>query len=421
MFWILQIVNLGIKSLMLHKLRSALTTLGIVFGVCSVIAMLSIGEGASHEAQERIRLLGTNNIIARSLKPPEESKVSARSRLLEYGLTHQDVELILATISSVEEITRIRDLRQEVRYLDRRAATRVFGTEPNYQRVLNLNVAKGRFLNVVDTNSRANVCVLSKGVAQDLFRYADPLGGDIRIGSDYYRVVGVMQERMMSDGQSGVKDGSFDRDVYVPLSAAQNRLGEIIMKRSSGSLEFEKVQLHQINIRIREGSDVLAAAGAIRRVLESQHTKEDYEMVVPLELLREAEATKRMFNIVLGSIAAISLLVGGIGIMNIMLATIIERTREIGIRRALGAKRRDITTQFLVETILLTCFGGTLGIGLGIFIPHLVTKFAGMPTIVRMDFLVMAFTISAGVGIIFGLYPAWRAANMDPIEALRHE
>ena len=422
MFWLLQIARLGIKSLALHKLRSALTALGIIFGVASVIAMLSIGEGASLEAQEQIRLLGTNNVIVRSVKPPEDSDAkTATKRMTEYGLTYTDADIILDTIPAVETITPMRDIRKDVRYGVRRMDARVIGTVPEYPRVINLHVGKGRFLNVVDEREAANVCVLGSAVAKELFTYHDPLGSDIKVGTDYYRVVGVMATRGECKDKRSPTTEDFDRDVYIPLSAARRRFGEIIVKASSGSFDIEKVELHQINVRVRSTEEVMATARAIRAVLEKTHKKTDHEMTVPLELLRRAEETKRLFSIVLGSIGGISLLVGGIGIMNIMLATITERTREIGIRRALGAKRGDITMQFLIETVILSCSGGLLGVALGLGIPRVVTKFADMQTVTTVQSLVLAFSISAATGIIFGLYPAWRAAHMDPIEALRHE
>ena len=420
MFRLLQIVRLGLKSLMLHKLRSALTALGIVFGVCSVIAMLSIGEGASQEAQETIRLLGTNNIIVRSVKPPEETAANtARSSVNQYGLTYRDMGLIAETIPSVEMVAPMRDLRGDVRYLSKRFDARIIGTVPDYPRLIGWPLAAGRFISAVDEKFAANVCVLCGKVARELFGYLEPLGKDVKIGGDYYRVVGLMAPRGGAEG--GSVEADLDRDVYIPFNAARKRFGEVTVKVRSGSYEFEKVEVHQANVHVRDVEEVLSAAQAVKAILMKTHKKSDYEMTVPLELLRQAEHTKRIFNIVLGSIAGISLLVGGIGIMNIMLATITERTREIGIRRALGAKKRDITLQFLVETIVLSGFGGILGIGLGIMIPDLVTRFSDMQTVVTVHSLVLAFGVSGATGVLFGLYPAWRAANMDPIEALRHE
>jgi putative ABC transport system permease protein len=243
------------------------------------------------------------------------------------------------------------------------------------------------------------------------------------VGEDYYRVIGVMEPAAKSADDSTESSSSAPpvNRMFMPLSAAQARFGEILMKRRAGSFEAERVALHEVTVKVANADDVMKVSAAIKRLLEGNHKKKDYDIIVPLELLKRAERTKQIFNIVLGSIAAISLLVGGIGIMNIMLANVTERTREIGIRRALGAKRRDITTQFLVEAVMLSGTGGLLGVILGIIIPFAVTYFAAMKTIVTFWSPVAAFTISGLVGIVFGLYPAFRAANMDPVEALRHE
>lgn len=417
MFWLIQIIKLGVKSLLLHKMRSALTVLGIVFGVCSVIAMLSIGEGASQEAQERIRLLGTNNIIIEAVKPSDAGASEAKSRLVEYGLKFSDVIAIQKTIDEIDLVTPMRDVRKDVRYRDKSIDARVIGTVPEYLELMDWGVSKGRFVTVVDQNKTANICILGDEVANKLFGFYEPVGNDVKVGNEYYRVVGVLLPRLGPSGGST----ALDKDVYIPLTTAYYRFGEVIMELSSGSTNIEQIQLQQINVRVKDVSKVLAVSKSIEAILEKKHTRKDFKLLVPLELLQQAEETKRIFNIVLGSIAGISLLVGGIGIMNIMLATVTERTREIGIRRALGARKRDITVQFLVETIVLAGFGGLLGIGLGIIIPHMVTKYAEMRTVVTTESLVLSFGISAATGVVFGIYPAWRAANMDPIEALRHE
>jgi len=244
------------------------------------------------------------------------------------------------------------------------------------------------------------------------------------VGSDYYRVIGVMEPRGKSAKASEAQDtgkGSAAHRMFIPLETAKTRYGEILRKMRSGSFEQEKVALHEITVKVASPEEVMDVSRAIKDVMERNHKKKDYEIIVPFELLQRAERTKQIFNIVLGSIAAISLLVGGIGIMNIMLASVTERTREIGIRRALGAKRRDIIIQFLVETVMLSGAGGLLGMALGISIPYVVSHFAGMVTIITAWSPILAFSISGLVGIVFGIYPAFRAANMDPVEALRHE
>ena len=415
---VVRIVRLGFKGIAVHKLRSSLTVLGIVFGVASVIAMLSIGEGASYEAQEQIKALGSNNIIVRSVKPPEDQRSSAeRSRVSEYGITYEDAEVIRDTLPHVDVIVPVREIRKDVRYLDRRASGRILGTVPWLKDVMSRGVARGRFLASEDVRSSAAVCVLGSAVASQLFLFEEPLGSLVKLGSEYFRVIGVMEDRATSLGG----EAAAGLDVYVPITTAREWFGETLMKIASGSRDMEKVELHELQVRVDESAMVRAVAGVVRDILDRRHSKPDYDVLVPLELLMRAEATKRIFNIVLGSIAGISLLVGGIGIMNIMLASVTERTREIGIRRALGAKRRDIVVQFLVETVVLSLCGGLAGVALGVAIPAIVTHFSDLRTIVQPFFLVLAFSISGFVGIVFGLYPAWRAAQMDPIDALRHE
>jgi len=414
-------IKLGVKSLWLHGLRSFLTVLGIVFGVCSVIAMLAIGEGASQEAQEKIRALGSHNILVRSVKPPEEKSLSSSvSRVVEYGLTYEDSERIHHTLTNIKLMVPTREIRDDVRFREKVLDCTVVGTLPSYPEVCNLELRTGRFLNLLDVNNNQNVCVLGARLVEELFVASDPLGQIIKVGQHPYRVVGTMvSRRSSSGGESLTRD--FDLDMYIPLSTAKTRFGEMIMKRSSGSFDLEQIQLHSLTIEVDSLERVVSTSEVVEELLTRSHKKRDYEIIVPLELLRQAEETKRIFNIVLGSIAAISLLVGGIGIMNIMLATVTERTREIGIRRALGAKRRDIVTQFLSESIILSGFGGIIGLGLGIVIPFMVTLFAGMRTQITPWSLGMALSISVAVGVLFGFYPANRAAQMDPIEALRHE
>ena len=419
-------VRLGVKSLMLHKMRSVLTMLGIIFGVCSVIAMLAIGEGASYEAQQAIKKLGSQNIIIRSLKPPEDAKQSGIGRgiALEYGLTYDDGARIQSTIPGVVRMLPVRIIRETVRFARNAMACQIIGTLPTYTEIVGLDIVRGRFLTETDQLNHDNVCVLTVGLAQRLFPYQDPLTESIKINSFYYRVVGLVQEKNMPEQrtQSGKMEGEpLDHNVYITLSAARSRFGDVIVRRTAGSLEVEKVELHQITVQMQDVAAVESADPQIKNLLGHFHRKTDYETIVPLQLLRQAEQTKRIFNIVLGSIAAISLLVGGIGIMNIMLATVTERTREIGIRRALGAKRRHITMQFLVETVVLSVGGGLVGVVVGIIAPMIVSHLTTMKTIVTPWSVLLAFSISGAIGIIFGLYPAKAAAQLDPIEALRHE
>lgn len=419
-------IELGFKSLRQHKMRSGLTMLGIIFGVCSVIAMLAIGEGASFEAQERIKRLGSTNVIINSFKPPEEKEVSGSRRnfVIEYGLTYDDATRIQSTVSGISQIVPLRIMRENIRFFQNQVSGQVIGTLPSYPSVQPVELVLGRFLSTADQRNQANVCVLTVGLAQRLFPYQNPLESTIRIQDVYYQVVGLIREggTLAQRPQSARAEGEpLDNNVYIPLSTAATRFGETLFKFTAGNFSAERVELHRIVARMQDTHAVLTAEPQIQTLLRRFHEKDDYELIVPLQLLREAEATKRMFNIVLGSIAAISLLVGGIGIMNIMLASVTERTREIGIRRALGARKADITRQFLIETIVMSVGGGVIGVVLGVMVPFVVQAFTDMVTVITLWSVLTAFGISGLTGIVFGLYPASKAAALDPIEALRHE
>ena len=415
-----RVLRLGILSIWRHRLRSFLTILGIVFGVSSVITMLAVGEGASHEAQEQIKRLGSRNIIINSVKPPRGDSANAETaRMSEYGLTYGDAERIAAVIPGVEVIAPSRTIRADVSHGTKRIDANAIGTLPIFPKMSNKRVAAGRFFNELETADGKNVCVLGAELARRLFPLDDPLGGTVKIKGEYFTVIGILEES--GPTATAEAESLTSLNVYVPITTAKSRFGEIILTRSAGSFNIEKVELHRIIVKVKEMDAVMSSAEVIRRILKPNHKEDDYEIVVPLELLRQAQRTRRIFDIVLGSIAAISLLVGGIGIMNIMLATVTERTREIGIRRALGAKKRDIITQFLIETVLLSGCGGAVGLALGVSMPFIITSFAGMQTIIRLWSLILAFGISILIGIVFGIYPAYRAAAMNPISALRRE
>ena len=420
-------IELGFKSLVQHKLRSGLTMLGIIFGVCSVIAMLAIGEGASYEAQERIKRLGSTNVIINSFKPVEDKEPtsgSRRSLAVEYGLKYDDAARLQSTIAGVTQIVPLRIIRENIRFQRNQVPGQVIGTLPCYPTVQPVQLVLGRFLSVSDQRYQANVCVLTVGLAQRLFPYQNPLDCTVRIQDVYYQVVGLIREggTVEQRPQKSQTEGEpLDNNVYIPLSTASSRFGETLFKLTAGNFSAERVELHRIIAKMRDTESVLIAEPQIQTLLRKFHEKSDFELIVPLQLLREAEATKRMFNIVLGSIAAISLLVGGIGIMNIMLASVTERTREIGIRRALGARKADITRQFLIETIVMSVGGGVIGVVLGVIVPFLVHAFTDMVTVITLWSVLTAFGISGLTGIIFGFYPSTKAADLDPIEALRHE
>jgi putative ABC transport system permease protein len=425
-------LQLAVRNLLLHKLRSLLTMLGTILGVGSVISMLAIGEGSMQEAVEQIRQLGANNVIVRSVKPEEDevegdtSSGSSQqtSRVLEYGLLYKDFDRLTATLPTVKTAVPIALVRRNAQHSRFRIANaRILGTTPEYLAVKNLTVRRGRFLSDVDLRATANVAVLGAGAAKRLFSYQDPIEKPLLLGEGAYRVVGVLDTQGSGSATPGaIGHQDFNNDIYIPLTAAQRRFGELQMIVRAGSRDYERTQLSEITLEVWDENEVSQTAAMARAILKKSHARqEDFEIQVPLELLKRAEQEKRIWNIVLGSIAGISLLVGGIGIMNIMLATVTERTREIGIRRALGAKRWDITVQFLFETVVLSATGGLLGIIVGLGIPIMVTLTSGIRTALSLWPVLLAFGISVSIGIVFGMYPARRAALLDPIEALRYQ
>jgi putative ABC transport system permease protein len=411
---------LGIENLLLHKLRSFLTMLGVVFGVGSVVAMLSVGEGASKEALEQIRKLGSNNIIISSVKSAEEEQTSVQhSHMSIYGLTYEDHHRIAESFSDIQETAPVKLMRKDSRLRERAMELRVVGTTPEWFKLVPREILAGRELLLSDEDKRAPVAVLTEFGARKILATEHTIGQTISIGGDQFEIVGIVRSESGQAGNIQIPDQQVD--VYIPIEVARLYFGDIFTKRTSGGDEREMVELHQVIVQVDEPKKVESVAAGIERMLEQFHKKKDYVVSVPLALLKQAEATKRTFNIVLGSIAGISLLVGGIGIMNIMLASVTERTREIGIRRAIGAKRKQIIYQFLIETVVLSTMGGIIGLGIGVLIPLLITYFSGMITVITLQGILLPLLISMTIGILFGLYPAVRAANVDPIVALRHE
>ncbi len=415
-------VQLGIENLLLHKLRSFLTALGVIFGVCSVVAMLSVGEGASKEAMDQIRKVGSNNITITSVKSREdEATSSTRTRMSVYGITYKDFERIEGTFSSIRTAVPAKEVRKQGRLGGNTLELRVVGTTPAWFELVKRPLEAGRVLTNSDLVKESAVTVLTEYGARRLLATRGTIGQNLSIGENNFQIVGIVKSEAESGSGTDIQLPDLNVDAYIPLNVARSYYGDTVMKRSTGSEEMNRVELNKVIVQVDALENVEATAKGMEAMLKKFHPKMDYEMSVPLAMLRQAEAQKRTTNIVLGSIAGISLLVGGIGIMNIMLASVTERTREIGIRRAIGAKKKQIITQFLIETVVLSTIGGIVGLCIGIIIPLLITLFTKMPTVITPVSIILPFIISIGIGIIFGIYPAARAAEVDPIIALRHE
>ncbi len=415
-------IRSGLENLLLHKLRSFLTMLGVVFGVGSVVAMLSVGEGAGREALEQIHKLGSNNIIVSSVKPTEEESANANRGIISmsvYGLTYEDHLRMAECLEYVKRTAPAKVLRQEGRLGERTLEVRVVGTTPEWFELVSREVLAGRVLVSANQPSTMPAAVLTEFGARKLLATRRSIGEWVRIGGNYFEIVGIVRSEGGKAGDIQMPDEEVD--AYISLPVARQCFGDVITRSVSSSRTLERVELHQMIVQVDRIENVESTARAIERMLSQFHKKKDYSVSVPLALLRQAEAAKRRSSIVLGSIAAISLLVGGIGIMNIMLASVTERTREIGIRRAIGAKRKQIIYQFLIETVVLSMTGGLVGLGIGALIPTLITHFSGMTTILTWKGIFLPLLISMTVGILFGLYPAFHAAQVDPIVALRHE
>jgi putative ABC transport system permease protein len=447
-------IGMAIRNLWLHKLRSFLSVLGIIIGTCAVITLMAFGEGNMQDALEEIKRQGMTNIIVMSVKPPEDATSQRRSFIANYGLTDQDHRRMAETLSGTVVATLpMRIFRGELRPTteSRMYEGRIVGTTPRHAVVYKLEkfLAAGRFLSEEDEDPvPKNVVVLGSEVASELFPGEDPINKTIKIaGKDRaFIVIGVLKDRMPST--SGADIEKLNGDIYIPLKSCRALLGEIFFIRTTGSRGAEKVALNQVVLTVDEKGDtnevrdrVRNTADIVRWQLNNYHDRKDWDIRIPLDKLEQAESTRDRYLVLLAVIACISLLVGGIGIMNIMLSTVTERIREIGIRRALGAKKRNILLQFLMEAVVQTTLGGLLGVGLGIVFVYTVPWLAfqihhlcvdmswvwlakqipeRVPAAMN-DWSYIAFPISILVGVLSGIYPAYRAAQLDPIEALRHE
>ncbi len=428
MNFLLETLRLGLNNLRLHKLRSLLTALGIIIGIAAVVAIAAYGEGAKVAALRDIRQLGVRNIILRSVKPAESQTAQATSRLIAYGLLRKDIRRVESTIPHLQCIVPLKEIGGQVYNGYYTAPAKVFGTEPTLLETLSLNIQRGRYLTDQDMLRHDPVAVIGASVAERLFPLADPLQSTINVDDQTFQVVGVLQPIGLAGGAGSALVGrDLNFDIHVPMTAAEDRFGDILMRRSSGSFEVTQVELSEVIVRVDDEKSVQDVADQIKRLLEIEHSQaKDVTTIVPLELLRQAERTQLMFNVLMIIIAGLSLLVGGIGIMNIMLASVTERTREIGIRRALGATRKHIIAQFLVETTVLSGLGGVIGVCLGLLmvaciaVAHRYVAALEQPYVTNWS-IIVSFLVATAVGIIFGLYPAIKAANQDPIVALRHD
>ncbi len=406
-------LQIGLEGLRVHRMRSVLTMLGIIFGVAAVIAMLSIGEGAKREALEKYKMLGVNNIIVRDKDLSQKELDQVRAKFSR-GLSLADAEAIEKIVPTIELIAAQAEKDTEARFEDKSTKATVVGVSDNFKHILNYQAQSGKFLTTDHHERQLRVCVLGDEVARNLFPVQDPIGKKVKLDDQWYEVIGVMGTKSLFTETVGeLASRNLNQDIYIPLSSFSSRFDPATQLSS---------EIKQLTVKIKDSDKLVESAAIISRVLDRRHrNNKDYDLVIPFELLKQEEKETRIYNMVLGSIAAISLLVGGIGIMNIMLATVLERTREIGIRRSLGARRREILSQFMIEAIGLSLVGGLVGIVLGVTMSLVINSIAEFRTAITPLSVIVAFGVSGAVGVIFGTFPAKSAAEINPIEALRYE
>ena len=405
----------SLDNLLLHKLRSFLTMLGMIFGVAAVLSMLSIGAGAQQQVMAFIEDLGVHNLIVEA-KESTDRQVWAKVRQQSPGLTFHDVRAMQATVAGLDSLTpRKRFTPSKLVPKPQADMPAVFGVDPNYAYIGGLRVSIGRFFTSEESARSEAVCVLGDAARTNLFGLDDPIGRFVKVNEQWFRVIGAAGAQAVAQtDSSGLPAQDRNNVIYVPTGAAMFRLED---NYSSMRDEIDGVYL-----RVKPDADVTAAAATVRGILATSHRgADDYALVVPAELLAEQQRTKRIFDIVMVALASISLLVGGIGIMNIMLASVLERTPEIGLRRAIGARQTDIIRQFVMETTLIAVAGGTIGLAMGVAMSRLIASFAGWSTIVTSGSLLLSFSVSVLIGLVFGVYPATKAARLDPVRALHYQ
>ena len=405
----------GLETLLAHKLRSLLTMLGMIFGVAAVVSMMSIGAGAQQQVLAFIEQLGVRNLIVEA-KEASDFQAFQRARRTSPGLTERDLRVIRANVAGLEASTaRKRYTPQKLVPKPARDAPQVYGVEPSYRDIAALRVVSGRFFSEAEAQSAAAVAVLGEGARTGLFGAKDPIGEYVKVNEQWFRVIGTVGPQVSAQSDiAGIPAQDRNNLIYVPVAAAILRLED--------SYSRFRDEIDGIYLQVVSPGAVISTAEIVRGVLNASHRgADDFSLIVPAQLLAEQRRTQRIFGFVMVALASISLLVGGIGIMNIMLASVLERTREIGIRRAVGARQGDIVRQFLVETVMIAVAGGLLGLAVGIGLSRLIAVLAGWSTIVTVSSVAIAFLVSVTVGLVFGVYPAMRASKLDPVKALHYE
>lgn len=400
------------RSLLIHRLRTLLSTLGVLFGVVAVVAMLSIGEGAKQETLEQIEQLGMNSLIVRRHALSDEQRAQALEQKSK-GLNWKDVEALRQHLPFLLQDAPLKVVEASITGSLTQLSPEILAITRSFGEMKELQLTEGRFLCDLDQKGKRLVCVLGYEVAKSLGKEGHS-GRTLRLDNTHYEIVGVLKSTHWKESKNqAITTRNLDKTIFIPLGSDRSLMRSSLLPKDA---------LSEVVLQINDIQQMGVAAQLVKHVLAKLHGGyEDYQVVIPQELIQQAYRTQQTFNLVLGSIAAISLLVGGIGIMNIMLATVSERTREIGIRRAVGANKRHILLQFLLETLVLTLTGAILGVILGIGFSLAISSIAGWKTIVTPWSIVLSLTMSSAVGLCSGLYPAYQAANMDPIKALRHD